>query len=152
MPCNSKQVKRLLVTLSIFISTLCGALSVPLNPVPTKQRILLIRTDAGDEVKSALDQTGHFSEVAAYEADQGTPDLRLLADYDAVLVWSSWLRFHDSIALGDVLADYWDAGGRVVLAQYSMTNASRTEPSGPISVLVPLPLGTTMPEPPVGGV
>ncbi len=45
-----------------------------------------------------------------------TPSLSTLLNYDAVLVWSSLLPFFDSVALGDVLADYVDVGGGVVLA------------------------------------
>lgn len=44
-----------------------------------------------------------------------TPSLSTLLDYDAVLVYSNY-PFDDASALGDVLADYADAGGGVVLA------------------------------------
>lgn len=44
-----------------------------------------------------------------------TPSLSTLLNYDAVLVYSSW-EFFDSVALGNVLADYVDLGGGVVLA------------------------------------
>jgi hypothetical protein len=92
------------------------------------QRVLLLHSDFSDAVEVALKQTGQFAEVSRFRADQGIPTLQLLKAYDAVLVWSV-MHFYDAISLGDVLADYWDEGGRVVLAQFSMTNSSQFETS-----------------------
>jgi hypothetical protein len=47
-----------------------------------------------------------------------TPSLATLLNYDTVLVWSD-SNFFNPIALGDVLADYVDLGGGVVLATFS---------------------------------
>ena len=47
-----------------------------------------------------------------------TPSLPTLLNYDAVLVWSD-SDFFNPIALGDVLADYVDLGGGVVIATFS---------------------------------
>jgi hypothetical protein len=47
-----------------------------------------------------------------------TPSLPTLLNYDAVLVWSDSPYFN-AAALGDVLADYVDLGGGVVLATFS---------------------------------
>ena len=53
-----------------------------------------------------------------YDARFGTPSLALLSNYDCVLTWANY-GYDDSIAMGDVLADYVDAEyGKVVLGQW----------------------------------
>ena len=47
-----------------------------------------------------------------------TPTLATLQQYSAVLVYSN-CAFNNSAALGDVLADYVDGGGHVVVATFS---------------------------------
>jgi len=76
--------------------------------------------------QSKLLATGRFASVTAIHAGQVTPTLSELQAYDAVLVWSNF-GFHDDAALGDVLADYVDAGGGVVIAVFanSSTTAGR---------------------------
>jgi hypothetical protein len=61
------------------------------------------------------DSEGRWVEVINYLS--AFPDL-VTIDVIAVLVWSNYVYF-DPIALGDVLADYVDAGGGVVLATFS---------------------------------
>ena len=111
-----------LILLFHSLITVFHSSCVPLSAPYPSQKILLVHTDFSDDVETALKQTGQFAEVATFHAKQATPALELLASYDAVLVWSM-AKFSDPAALGDVLADYWDGGGRVVLAQYSMTNS-----------------------------
>ena len=105
---------------------------VPLSPPYPSQKILLVHSDFSDDVETALKQTRQFAEVSTFHAEQATPALELLASYDAVLVWSM-AKFFDPAALGDVLADYWDGGGRVVLAQYSMANSGLLDIGRPLS-------------------
>jgi hypothetical protein len=59
-------------------------------------------------------------------AGGGTPTLAQLLTYDAVMVWTNSTPA-SSVALGDVLADYVDAGGGVVVTVYanSTTTANR---------------------------
>ncbi|MBX3388009.1 MAG: hypothetical protein KF691_00995 [Phycisphaeraceae bacterium] len=64
--------------------------------------------------------TGMFQSIAQFNAANGTPSLNLLKDYDAVLTWCT-SQYQNSTAMGNVLADYVDAGYGVVVA--GVTNA-----------------------------
>jgi hypothetical protein len=75
-----------------------------------------------DEVRNQLMATTKFGAVNVYDASIGTPTLAELQMHQAVLVFSDKV-FFDPITLGNVLADYYDAGGRVVVACYSTTGA-----------------------------
>ena len=54
-------------------------------------------------------------------AGGGTPSLDTLQGYDAVLTWSNDSH-DDSVSLGNVLADYVDGGGGVVVAVFGNTS------------------------------
>jgi hypothetical protein len=51
----------------------------------------------------------------------GTPTLATLLQYDAVLHWTN-VSNSDSVGLGDVMADYVDAGGAVVVSVFANTS------------------------------
>jgi len=55
--------------------------------------------------------------VDYYDARVGTPDLALLSTYDCVFTWVD-LPYADKDLFGDNLADYVDAGGKVILGQW----------------------------------
>ncbi|MBV6491445.1 MAG: PEP-CTERM sorting domain-containing protein [Fimbriimonadaceae bacterium] len=76
--------------------------------------------------QAKLTGTGFFSAVDIITANTTTPSLATLQNYGAVLVWSN-VNFANASALGDVLADYVDAGGGVVVAVFanSTTTANR---------------------------
>ena len=81
-------------------------------------------TDARDKLLA----TGKFNSVSIFNAtrfnpDGGTPSLATLQQWDAVLVWSND-SFEDAAAMGDVLADYVDSGGGVVVAVFANTSAN----------------------------
>jgi hypothetical protein len=84
---------------------------------------VLIVHSAGDapafplavDVKAKLDGTGAFAMVDLFNAEAATPTAAELAAYDAVLAFRNE-QFANTTELGDRLADYWDAGGRVVVA------------------------------------
>src|SRR4029079_16710523 len=65
--------------------------------------------------QGALVATGAFTSVGIFDATFSTPTLGFLQGYQAVLVYSI-SSFANPVAVGDLLADYFDAGGRVVLA------------------------------------
>ena len=67
-----------------------------------------------NDVKSKLEGIGLFNTVDTYDTQISIPSLAELQNYDAVLVYSNWV--YDGTAMGDVLADYMDGGGGVVLA------------------------------------
>lgn len=64
--------------------------------------------------------TGAFTSVDLFNAGVGTPTLATLAPYTVVLVFSD-TGFQDPVGLGNVVADYYDGGGRVVLAAFAVT-------------------------------
>jgi hypothetical protein len=80
------------------------------------------------DVRDKLLATGKFNSVSIYNATQfnpngGTPSLATLQQWDAVLVWSND-SFDDAVALGNVLADYVDAGGGVVVSVFANTSTN----------------------------
>jgi len=79
--------------------------------------VLVIAADNADLLVSDLSAFGDISYVDLYDARNGTPTLEELSNYDAVVVWSNY-QFYDSWGMGDVLADYADQGGGVVLHQF----------------------------------
>ena len=73
------------------------------------------------DVRAKLTNIGAFSRVDDFDAAAGTPTTAQLGGYGAVLVYSD-AGFADPATLGNNLATYWDAGGRVVVATFA--NAS----------------------------
>ncbi len=71
-----------------------------------------------DDVKAKLAATGTLGIIDIFNTNTGTPALAQLQAYDAVLVYSD-LGFQNQAALGNVLADYVDAGGGVVSAVFA---------------------------------
>ncbi|MFI4854385.1 MAG: hypothetical protein ACIAQF_05330 [Phycisphaerales bacterium JB065] len=81
-------------------------------------------TDPRDKLMA----TGLFSAVDIINATGigdgvGTPPLETLLEYDAVLTWSN-TSFDDAVSMGDVLADYVDAGGGVVVGVFANTSTN----------------------------
>jgi hypothetical protein len=66
------------------------------------------------DVENTLAAYGGFS-VTSVDIDSSTPTLATLENYKAVLVWSGFSLF-DPTGLGNVLAEYVNAGGGVVVA------------------------------------
>jgi hypothetical protein len=56
--------------------------------------------------------------VDYFDARVGTPSLSLLHNYDCVHTWVNY-AYNDKVAFGNNLADYADAGGRVILGVFS---------------------------------
>jgi hypothetical protein len=67
------------------------------------------------DVQTKLQSTGAFLSVDAFSAFSSTPTLPLLQQYTVVFVFR-YGGFQSTAGLGDVLAQYWDGGGAVVLA------------------------------------
>jgi hypothetical protein len=67
------------------------------------------------DVRDKVHCVGAFSTVDVFDASAATPTSADLASYDAALVYSE-VPFADPTGLGDVLADYVDSGGGVVVA------------------------------------
>ena len=92
-------------------------------PPPIQPRVLVIASDgagAATDLAAKLGQTGAFEVVDTFDLggdlcpEQAlTPTLAKLSEYDVALVYLESFP-QPRFALGDVLADYFDAGGRVV--------------------------------------
>jgi len=82
-------------------------------------KVALLGADPGNiaSVQAYLVPFSDFVLVDTFDVSSSTPSLSTLLNYDAVLVWSN-VDFFDRVALGDVLADYADLGGGVVLATF----------------------------------
>ena len=75
------------------------------------------------DVQSKLNGTGLFTQVDIHDVSTYTPTLAELQQYSAVLVFRN-SNFSDNTALGDVLADYADAGGGVVVATFAFNSGT----------------------------
>lgn len=87
------------------------ALLYTLNPSQT----LCWSTDP--EAKIAA--SGYFNTVTSIDVGISTPTLTQLLAYQAVLVYEDYPGWQNAYALGDVLADYVDVGGGVVVAGFA---------------------------------
>ena len=63
---------------------------------------------------------GFFDSITEFDLSGGTPTLPQLQAHDVALIYTNCTPF-DPNSLGDVLADYVDAGGRIVVATYSFS-------------------------------
>jgi len=72
-----------------------------------------------DDVISKLEGTALFDTVDQFDANVATPTQATLQEYGAVLVFSDGTAFANNVALGNVLADYVDSGGGVVVGIFS---------------------------------
>lgn len=73
--------------------------------------------------RNKLVGTGYFSAVDLYDANLGTPTLAELQQYDIVFTWNN-VDYADPVAMGNVLADYTDWGGGVVVAMFASTGGA----------------------------
>jgi len=119
-------------------SFIAFAMSLVLSSVavagPRKPRVVYIHSETATpanaiDVVGKLAGSGRFGAVDLYNAGLTTPTLEQLKSYDAALVANrnGWL---DRVALGNVLADYVDAGFGVVLAPFTNTGAANTNLGG----------------------
>lgn len=77
------------------------------------------------DVRDKLLATGFFESVAIFNATAfgAIPTLAQLTPYDAVITWSND-SFADAVAMGNVLADYVDGGGGVVVSVFANTSTN----------------------------
>ena len=90
---------------------------------PASAKLLLIRADTDNSwasvVKTQLNETGSFGSIDIFDGRAAVPTLLLLQQFDVALVWATGVEFSSASALGDILADYWDGGGAVVIAMFA---------------------------------
>ncbi len=76
-------------------------------------------TGWNEDVRQKLLSTAAFEAVDVFQVDTMTPTLAQLRPYSAVLVYSD-LPFDNATTLGDVLADYTEAGGGIVVCTFAL--------------------------------
>jgi len=85
--------------------------------------VLLVHSDfdtVGDSpIRSLLQAYGDLGAVDLFDASIATPSLSLLKDYDVVITWSDY-TYANPTAIGNVMADYVDMGGKVINLYASM--------------------------------
>jgi hypothetical protein len=62
---------------------------------------------------------GDLGSVDYFDARYATPSLGQLEAYDVVVTWSNY-NYSNATAMGDVLADYIDDGGRVINLMFAL--------------------------------
>jgi uncharacterized repeat protein (TIGR01451 family) len=91
--------------------------------VPTAPDVLLLNADSDNDgtspIQSMLQAFGDLGLVDLFDARSATPSLAQLQAYDVVVTWTNNTYF-DPIAIGNVLADYVDSGGKVINAMFSI--------------------------------
>ncbi|MEW6758696.1 MAG: Ig domain-containing protein, partial [Acidobacteriota bacterium] len=82
--------------------------------------VLLAMADdgTGEPLRSQILAYADIGTVDVFDTRSATPTLPQLQAYHVVVVWTNY-TVYDRTALGDVLADYVDGGGRVILAVFS---------------------------------
>jgi hypothetical protein len=128
-------VRRVLAVLLMPVLVLTVVSIVPTTSASAagNRDVLVLGTDEPfTDVPSKLQGTGLFSSVQTRNAETTTPSLADLSGYDAVLVYSDG-GFLDATALGDVLADYVDAGGQVAVATFATNTVAQNGLDGRIA-------------------
>jgi subtilisin family serine protease len=88
------------------------------RPLVPNLNVLVIAADEASQFLNELQQFDDIELVDYFDARNGNPTLEQLSEYDVAVVWSNY-QFADPYGMGDVLADYVDNGGGVVLQQFS---------------------------------
>ena len=76
-------------------------------------------TDGDSPIQAILQAYGDLGNVDLFDARYAIPTLSLLKEYDVVLTWCNY-AYIDPVAVGDVLAEYVDMGGKVINLTWSM--------------------------------
>lgn len=115
----------LLLVLLSAVATGCNGEDINSVPEASYKQVLLLGQDGVDTLASVENLLGGklTAFLRVYNNEVSTPSLGELLHYDAVLAWTDGPAA-DPVGLGDVLADYVDAGGRVAIASFGLSNQS----------------------------
>ncbi len=82
--------------------------------------VLILSADADTALiyRNELAAFADIDQADFFNGRTGTPTLSFLQNYDAVVIWTN-NSYQDPVAVGNVLADYLDAGGAVVMHSFS---------------------------------
>lgn len=92
--------------------------------VATGPKVLLVQADdAPSPLVAGLLGYPDIAAVDVFDSRSATPTLPQLQAYDVVITWCNYYPA-DGTALGDVLADYMDAGGKVIMAVFNWNSTA----------------------------
>ncbi|KAJ3436608.1 hypothetical protein M0812_18667 [Anaeramoeba flamelloides] len=84
-------------------------------------QVLLLTTDTNqshkDDVILSI-KTGGFENIDQIDCSQTTPTLGEISRFDCIFIYSTIEPFKDASTLGNILADYVDDGGGLVISSY----------------------------------
>jgi hypothetical protein len=114
------------LALACLVATPTSSPAQTPTPAPAElTNVLLVAADTPAwvvDVQSKISGTELISgSVDIFDATLGTPTLAQLQAYQAVLFWGD-ACFQNNVLLGDVLADYVDAGGGAVQMTFTMAS------------------------------
>lgn len=106
---------------AILVSFMASALQAE-----TVTRFLVVtpQTDleGATEFRDTLAATGILrGEIDLLDVRSSTPTISQLRDYASILIYSNF-EFHDPVRMGNVLADYVDEGGGVIVSPFAVSN------------------------------
>jgi hypothetical protein len=96
--------------------------SPPDSGNPCRNSVLLVDTvsTAPSGLVAGLQAASPFCAIGYYDANSGTPTLEFIQKFQAVMIFNeNALPYDDPVGLGNVLASYFDGGGRVVTALFA---------------------------------
>src|SRR5262245_27448107 len=92
-------------------------------PAAAGPKVLIAGDDCGDgtllDLQTALKAFNAFAAVDTFDASVGTPTLNQLKMYESVVNFDS-CAYADEVAIGNVFADYVDAGGGLLVMNLSL--------------------------------
>ncbi|UCC78830.1 MAG: S8 family serine peptidase [Candidatus Zixiibacteriota bacterium] len=80
--------------------------------------VMVVASDGASQFVSELAGFDDIDTVIYFDARNGTPTMQDLDGISIVVVWSNY-QFLDPVGMGNVLADYVDLGGSVLIQQFS---------------------------------
>ncbi|HNU01930.1 MAG TPA: hypothetical protein PKM55_14680 [Acidobacteriota bacterium] len=106
------------------------------EPLPAKQaegiRVLFVAADDGfGPIAAQLMAYPDIVAVDWYDARFDTPTVDYLLTYDVVVAHSNYV-YADNVAMGDTLADYVDAGGKLIMSCFNWIGGTGWEIQGRI--------------------
>ncbi|HNS51348.1 MAG TPA: carboxypeptidase regulatory-like domain-containing protein [Anaerolineae bacterium] len=100
-----------------------GTITVERGGGINQTNVLLLNADYDSDgyspIHDLLVAYGDLDSVDLFDARYATPTLDQLLAYNVVLVWSNFV-FSDPTGIGNVLADYVDAGGKVIDLMFAL--------------------------------
>lgn len=99
-----------------FVTAFACATSMAAGP-----NVLVVGADSDSTITAGLIATGQLGSVTYYDATGGTPGLMDLQSYNAVLAFTNFPPA-DATGLGNILQQYVDGGGRLVMNTYAFSN------------------------------